>query len=142
MKHLTISANQTFINFDSVVTGAFLDLVIVGLVSDANLAGAYQKNLFNFKNFGVNRIEMKHNVKSMLRRGYTFNFANGQYLKDYSTFHQELEFDTGDKSITLTPSEWANGCTLYAFKITDCPIRSGTYGPRSKSTTGSARLDV
>ena len=31
---------------------------------------------------------------------------------------------------------------LYAFKITDGPIGPGTYGPRSKSATGSARLEV
>ena len=42
----------------------------------------------------------------------------------------------------LTPSEWANGYTLYAFKITDGPIGPGTYGPRSKSATGFARLEV
>ena len=36
MKYLTIPANQTSINFDNVVTGAFPDLVIVSLVSDAD----------------------------------------------------------------------------------------------------------
>ena len=142
MKHITIPANQTSINFDNVYTGALPDLVIVGLVRDADLAGGYQRNSFNFRNFGVNRIEMKHNCTSVPRGGYTPNFANGQYLKAYSTLLQELECDTGDKSISLTPSEWANGYTLYAFKITDIPIGSGTYGPRSKSTTGSARLEV
>ena len=58
------------------------------------------------------------------------------------TFLQELECDTGDKSVSFTPFEWANGYTLYAFKITDGPIKPGTYGPRSKSATGSARLEV
>ena len=57
-------------------------------------------------------------------------------------FLKELECDTGDKSVNLTPSEWANGYTLYAFKITDGPIGPGSYGPRSKSATGSARLDI
>ena len=142
MKHLSIPANQTSISFDNVFTGALPDLVIVGLVSDADLAGGYQRNPFNFQNFGVNRIELKRNGTSVPRGGYTPNFANWQYLKAYMTFLQELECDTGDKSISLTPSEWANGYTLYAFKITDGPIGPGTYGPRSKSSTGSARLEV
>ena len=142
MKHLTIPANQTSMNFDNVFTGTLPDLVIVGLVSDADLAGGYQRNSFNFQNYGVNRIEMKRNGTSVSREGYTPNFANGQYLKAYSTLLQELECDTGDKSISLTPLEWANGYTLYTFKITDGPIGYGTYGPRSKSTTGSARLEV
>ena len=142
MKHLSISANQTSINFDNVFTGALPNLVVVGLVSDADLAGGYQRNVFNFRNFGVYRIELKRNGTSRPSKGYTPNFATGQYIMAYSTFLQELECDTGNKSVSLTPSEWANGYTLYAFKITDGPIGPGTYGPRSKSATGSARLKV
>ena len=41
MKHLLISANQTYINFDNVFTGALPDSVVVSLVSDADLAGSY-----------------------------------------------------------------------------------------------------
>ena len=141
MKHLTIPANQTSMNFD-VFTCTIPDLLIVGLVSDADLAGGYQRNQFNFQNFGVNRIEMKRNITSVPREGYTPNFANGQYSKAYTTFLQGLECNTGDKSISLTPSECAYGYTLYAFKITDSPIGSGTYAQRSKSTTESARLEV
>ena len=41
VKHLSIPANQTSISFDNGFTGAVLDLVIVGLVSDADHAGGY-----------------------------------------------------------------------------------------------------
>ena len=90
----------------------------------------------------MNRIELKRNGTSRQSEGYTSNFATGQYIKAYSTFLQELECDIGDKSVNLTPSEWANGYSLYAFKITDGPIGPGRYGPRFKSATGSARLEV
>ena len=142
MKHLSIPANKTSIKFDNVFTGALPDLVEFGLVSDADFAGGYQTNPFNFRNFGVNLIELKRNGTSRPSEGYTFNFTTGQYIKTYSTFLQELECDTGDKSVSLTPSEWANGYTLYAFKITDNPIGPVTYGPRSKSATRSLRLEV
>ena len=142
MKHLSIPANQTSINLDNVFTGALPDLVIVGLVSDADLAGGYQRNSFNFKNFGLNRIELTRNGTSRPSEGYTPKFANKQYIKAYMTFLQELKCDTGDKSLSFTPSEWANGYSLYAVKITDGPIGPGNYGPRSKSATGSASLEV
>ena len=142
MRHLSFSANKTSINFDNVITGARPDLVVVGLVSDADLAGGYHKNPFNFRNFGVNRIKLKRNTTARPSEGYTPNVATGQYIKAYSTFLQELECDTGDKSVSFTPSEWANGHKLYAFKITEGPIVPGTYGPRFKSATGSARLEV
>ena len=64
MKHLSILANQTSINFDNVLTGALPDLVVVGLVSDADLAGGYHRNPFYFRNFGVNRIEFMRNGTS------------------------------------------------------------------------------
>ena len=128
MKHLSISSNQTSINFDNVFTGALPDLVIFSLVSDADLAGGYQRNPFNFQNFGVNRIELKRNGTSRPRLGYTPNFANGQYIKAYMMFHQKLECDTGDKSVSITLSEWDNEYTLYAFNITDGLIGPGTYG--------------
>ena len=142
MKHLSISANQTSINFDNVLIGTLPDLVVVGLVSDADLASGYQRNPFNFRNFGVNRNELKRNGTSRPSEDYTSNFATGQYIKAYSTFLQKLECDTGDKSVSLTPSDWANWYTLNAFKIIDGPIGPGTYGPHSKSATGSARLEV
>ena len=68
------------INFDNVFTGALPDLIIVGLVRCADLAGGYQRNPFNFRNFGVNRIELKRNGTSRPIEGYTPNFATGQYI--------------------------------------------------------------
>ena len=53
-----------------------------------------------------------------------------------------LECDTDDKSISINPYEWANGYTLYAFKLTDGQFGPGTDAPRSKSLTGYSRLEV
>ena len=110
-------------------------------MSDADLAGGYHINFLNFRNFGINRIELKRN-NTWLSEGYTPNFATGQYIKAYSTFLHKLKCDTCDKSVSVTPSEWANEYTLYAFKITEGPIGPGTYGPRFKSAIKSARLVV
>ena len=67
---MSISANKTYINIDNVFTGALSDLVIVGLVSDVDLASAYQENPFNFQNFCVNGIELKRNGTSVPRESY------------------------------------------------------------------------
>ena len=56
------------------------------------------------------------------RNGYTPNFANNQYIKDDNTFVSQLNLHKSDISVALTPNEWANGYTLYAFKTTDGPI--------------------
>ena len=80
MKHLSIPANQTSINIDNVFTNTLPDLIIVRLLSYTDFPGGYQRNLFNFQNFGLNRIELKCNGTSKPNDGYTTNFANGQYI--------------------------------------------------------------
>ena len=72
----------------------------------------------------------------------TPNFANGNYIKNYVTIQKQLGYDKRDKCVNLTLTKWANGYTIYDFKVTDGPIGSGTEGPRSRSTTGSFRLEV
>ena len=76
MKHLSIAANKTSISFDNVFNCALQKLVIVGSVSEIDLAGGYQRNAFNYQNVGVNRIELQRNGTSVLLDRYTPNFAN------------------------------------------------------------------
>ena len=76
------------------------------------------------------------------RYGYTPNFTNNQYIKDYNTVFSQLNLHKGDKSVALTPEEWANGYTLYAFKTTDGLIGSGAQTPRSCIYTGKLRLSI
>ena len=76
------------------------------------------------------------------RDGYKPNWTSGEYVDDYWQMQEQLGFHKGDKCVALTPYEWSHGFTLYTFKITDGPVGSGVDGPRSKSTTGSARLEI
>ena len=92
VKHLSILQNQINYNFDNVCTGSLPNLVVVGLLDDADLAGGYQRNPFNFQNFGVNRMELRRNGTPVPRSSYTLNFANGQYIKDYETMQKQLGF--------------------------------------------------
>ena len=41
MKHLSLHANQTSINFDNVITNALFNFVVVGFVSNADFTGGY-----------------------------------------------------------------------------------------------------
>ena len=69
VKHLSIPANQTSYAFDNVFTGALPDLVVIGLINDADFAGGYQRSPFNFQAFGVNRIELRRNGMPVPRDG-------------------------------------------------------------------------
>jgi hypothetical protein len=142
VKHLTIPANVTTQDFDGIYDGVLPDLVVVGLVADEDFAGHYNRNPFNFQTFNVNRMEMLRNGVRTPRYSYTPNFTTKQYSKDYYQFLAQLKLDKGDKSVALTPDEWANGFTLYSFQITDGPIGSGANSPRSAISTGKMRLSI
>ena len=87
----------------------------------------------NFKHFNVKRVEMKKNGTPVPRGGYTPSWENGNYIKDYMKFQGQLGFDIEDKCVQLTPPQWANGYTLFEFKLTKGPIGSGVGGQRSYS---------
>ena len=61
IKHLSIPQNQTSYNIDNVFTNSLPDLVVIGLLDDADFAGGYQHNPFTFQYFGINRIELRRN---------------------------------------------------------------------------------
>ena len=142
LKHLSYLLNQTNYNFDNNFTGSLPDLIVVGLLDDADFAGGYQQNLFNFQNFSVNPIELRRNGTPVLRSSYTPNFAYCQYIKDYEAMQKQLEFGKSYKCVNLTLTYWANGYRFNAFKITGRPICSNTESPPSRPTTGLIRLEV
>jgi len=142
MKTYSIAANLTSVSFDNIFTDALPDRVIVGLVDDRDFAGAYGRNPFNFQKFNVKSIDLKRNGTSVPREGYKPDFANKQYMRSYMTFQEQLFGSKGDRCVALTPTEWANGYTLYPFKVTDGPIGNGTEAPRSRANQGSCRLDI
>ena len=45
------------------------------------------------------------------------NFANGQYINAYKTFIQELEYDTGDKTLSFTQPIWRTYTSYTRLKL-------------------------
>ena len=137
-KTLTIPNGTSQIEFDNVYQGKLPDLVVLGLVSDANMTGGYQRNPFHFANFGLNYVCMQANGELIPRLAYQPNFEGRDYIRSYFGVLEALGFDIGPSCWDLTPEEWANGYNLYAFKITAGPI--GTV--RTPSRIGSVRLEI
>jgi len=143
MQHQTVPANSTNYTFSILFHNYPLpNLVVIGLVSEADFAGGYNRNPFNFQNFEVNRMELHRDNVIIPTLGYTPNFTDNHYIKDYYTMLAQLNLDKGDKALNISPSEWAAGYTLYAFKTTDGPIGSGTEGPRSRASEGVIGLNI
>ncbi|KAF0139349.1 MAG: hypothetical protein FD143_3570, partial [Ignavibacteria bacterium] len=121
-KTLTIPMGTSQMEFDNIYQGKLPDLVILGMISDANMSGGYQRNPFHFQNFGVNYLCMQANGEQIPRLAYQPNFTNRDYIRSYFGVLEALGFDIGPNCWDLTPEEWANGFNIYAFKITPGPI--------------------
>ena len=105
LKHHTIPANQTSSAFDNVFTGALSDLVVIGLVVDADSANGYQRSGFNFQTFGVNRVVFMRNGTAVPHDGYMINWTSKEYVNDIWQMQGQLEFHIRDKCFALTPYE-------------------------------------
>ena len=137
-KTVTIPAGTTQIEFDNIYQGKLPDLIVLALISDANMTGGYQRNPFNFENFGVNYLGMQANGELIPRVAYQPDFANRDYIRSYFGVLEALGLDVGPNCWDLQPEEWANGFNIYAFKLTPGPIGS----VRSPCRTGGVRLEL
>ena len=137
-KLLTIAGGHQSLEHQNLYLGPIPDLVILGMVSDANANGGYLRNPFNFEHFGVEYVVLRANGESYPRNGYRQNFADRQYIKSYFSVLEALGYDTGLNCWNITPSEWANGYTFFVFKLSPGP--TGTL--RAPTRTGSVSLEM
>ncbi|KAF0155389.1 MAG: hypothetical protein FD188_3140 [Ignavibacteria bacterium] len=137
-KVVSIPTGTSAIEFDNVFQGKLPDIVVLAMISDANMTGGYQANPFNFENFGVNFLCIQANGEQIPRIPYQPNFANNDYIRAYFGILEALGYDIGPNCWELTPEEWATGYNIYAFKLTAGPIGTVRTPPR----VGSARLEI
>ena len=137
-KTITIPTGSSTIEFDNIYQGKLPDLVLLAMVSDANMTGGYQRNPVNFQNFGITYLALQANGEQVPRLAYQPNFASRDYIRAYFSVLEALGQDIGPSCWDLTPDEWANGYNIYAFKITPGPI--GTV--HSPARVGAIRLEL
>ena len=135
MKTLNIPVGVTSIEFDNLYTGQIPDRILVGLLGDDRMNGDYEHNPFGFAHFNLSHIVLKVNGEQYPRLPYQPNFARSDYIREYLGLLEALNLDIGPKTIDLSPSDWANACPIFMFRI-------APSGLPSIPRTGTARLDL
>ena len=79
------------------------------MVSETDMMGGYQSNLFHFQNFWANYLCLEATGEQIPRQAYQPNFVNPDKITSYSGVHEALRFDIRPDSWDLTPEEGANG---------------------------------
>ena len=138
MKTHTITAGVTGCTIENLFKGRLPDRIALVMVSDAAVNGSYSSNPFNYQHFNVNYMALRVNSELVPRVPLEPNFATGDYLREYLTVMEALGYDIGPNTWSITPTQWAGGYNIYAFKITP-----GSIGAvRSNQLTGDIRLDM
>ena len=139
MKYLTIGAQETARQFDSVYSGQLPDRITMCIVRDAAMNGGYQQNPYNFEHLNVNQLVLYVNGEMYPTKPFAPNFATGQYIREFNNMFQALGYLYTDKSVPISRSEFANGFTIWAFDLTVDQSASRCTSPRRN---GSVSLDI
>ena len=100
--------------------------------------GAFAENPFYFNNNGITDLQIVAGGDMYPREALKMNFTTGDYEQAYISTLGAIGLDTGNRGITITPSEWAAAYNLYALKLQPGPI--GYTGEEPASGQCSAKL--
>ena len=135
IKTLSIPTGSLRQEFDNLYMGQLPHRVIMAMVLGANMDGTYGSNPYFFQNFGLNYLVLRVNGELVPRNAYQPDFVNNDYIRDYVQVLNALDLvSSTTNSLCLSPSDWANGFSFFAFKL--FPNQS-QYRP-----AGSVRLEI
>ena len=96
--------------------------IVLGLASTTAINGALAENPFNFKPNGLTNLQVVAGGESYPREALQMNFTTGDYELAYINTLGAIGLDTGNRALAITPTEWASGYNLYAFKLQPGPV--------------------
>jgi hypothetical protein len=109
--------------------------VTIGFVENSTLAGDYSKDMFNFKNFGIDELYLTVNSVKIPTSGLKFDFTSGDFNEGYLATYQALKTYARNKSNGLTKEAYKNGSFITQFDITkDLSFAEGPFGANEVGT--------
>ena len=114
----TIPKGQSSFTKDRLFPDQAPKLLVVAMTENAAFNGSLTKNPFHFQHFNLKRLALYRDSVSVPGRPFQPDFAKGLYLRSYVQTMNALNYFNTDDTNGLTPSEFANGYTLYAFDLT------------------------
>jgi hypothetical protein len=133
-------------------TAPLPDRIVLGFVTSKAYAGQSECNPFNFQKFDYTSAQLVVDGKHYPSLPYTPDFGNNSdYYPLYNSLLREFNADKGNSMINVTQDEFANGYTLYPFRLTprSCcgdvlgdPLTGGIKLSLTKKTASSEKLTV
>lgn len=142
MKTYNIPKGSSVQNVPNLYLDRLPDKLAFAFVNDTAFSGTYETNPFNFEHLNISKMMLRVNNATYPLHPLSPNFkaTKENYTREYMHFLEGLELDVGNKAIDLTPEEWANGYTMWVFRIAHGPI--APYTPRAPAPQGTASLEL
>ena len=136
----TIPAGNGSHNKDHLFPDQAPNLLYVAMVENAAYNGSLKKNPFNFQHFGLNKMALYKEGCSVPGLPFEPDFSAGRFLRDYINTMNVMKYSNSDETNGLTPYEFANGYTIYAFDLT--PDNAAGAEHRQVNKTHDLRLEL
>lgn len=126
--------------------------IVLAVVKSRAFNGNLQLNPFNFIHSNIRSIVLRVNGRPIPFEDIDLDFANDRFLQAYLLLFQGTDSLYTDKSCGITPEDYKNGHTIFAFDLNPAAdagemtlIKDGTVGVEiklSQDTTESTTLVV
>ena len=136
----TIPKGQKSYTKDRLFPDVAPKLLVVAMVENEAYNGTITKNPFNFQHFDLMKIALFREGRSIPGRPFTPDFDNKCSIRSYLHTMRTLNYTDTDDTNGLTPFEFANGYTIYAYDLTADKDVSANH--HQGITTKNLRLEL
>lgn len=139
IKTASIPTGSRICNQENLFLGHLPKFIIIGFVDHEAFTGNYRRNPFNFKHYDLEFMNIHTDGQAYPGRPFQPSFQNNQYGREYYQMIQATGRQLKDRSLAITPFDFANGYTLYCFNLEP---DGGSGGHVSVSRTGNIHLEA
>lgn len=139
IRNITIPAGTQDLQRDNVFLGELPKRVVLCLVDTGAFNGDYKKNPFRFRPYDLNYLALHVDEKQFPAVPLTPDFTSNKVLRSYMQLFEATGRLFADGGIDITPSDFVDGYTLFAFDLTP----DGSHGQHySINKRGNLRMDL
>lgn len=139
MKFFTKGSGRGDLTETNLVNGQIPRRIVIGFVETEAFNGNIKKNPFNFQHFKTNKVVLRLNGMPVPFEELEMDFDNDCYYQGYLSLLQGTGKLHEDQGFSISPAQYKNGYSLFAFDLTSDMSTCGTF---DLATEGKLSLDI
>ena len=117
-KVFSVPKHNMMANQENLFLGQLPNRMVIGMVENTAFNGDKDKNPYNFKHFDVNYLALHVDGKQIPAKPLTPKFDDKLCTRSYASLFTGTGFMGHDRGNQISPDEYADGFTLFAFDLT------------------------